>query len=88
MNATMTVNSLAALGAAWNSKHDKKHQARPAVERVEKARKCRICGAEMEHIAGSNVYVCHGTIEVPKPTDENPDAKELKPCTNFALSKR
>ncbi len=83
-----TVNSFSALGAAWNATHDSKHQVRPMVMRDEKPRKCRICGAEMEHIEGSNVYVCHGMIEVPKPTAGNPDAKELRPCDNFALSKK
>ena len=85
---TKTVNSFTALGAVWNATHDRKLRVRPVAERAEKARKCRICGAEMEHIPGSNVYVCRGMIETPKPTAEDPDAKESKPCTNYALSKR
>lgn len=82
-----TASSFAGLGEAWNATHDEKHQVRPVAVQSEKPRKCRICGAEMEHIKGSNVYVCHGMIEVPKPTEDNPDAKELVPCNNFALSK-
>lgn len=82
------INSFAGLYEVWNATHDVKHRVAAPRLIEEKPRKCRICGAEMEHITGSNVYVCHGTIEVPKPTDENPDAVEKKPCTNFALSKR
>jgi len=82
------VNSFAALGELWNSTHDHQNQVRQMTMREEKPRKCRICGAEMEHIEGSNVYVCHGMVEVPKPTAENPNAKELQPCGNFALGKR
>ncbi len=84
---TKTVNSFVALAEAWNAIHDKKHQVRQRPVREEKPRKCRICGADMEHIKGSNVYICHGTIEVPQPTEENPGATGLRPCGNFALGK-
>lgn len=82
------VHSFAALGELWNSNHDEKNQVKVPEVFAEKPRKCRICGAEMEHIAGSNVYVCHGTIETPAPTAEDPNAKKVEPCTNFALAKR
>lgn len=82
------VRSFSALGKLWNSTHDIKHQVAMNVAQEEKPRKCRICGAEMEHIAGSNVYVCHGMIETPAPTAEDPNAKKMEPCTNFALAKR
>lgn len=82
------IYSFAGLRDVWNATHDVKHQVAAPKIFEEKPRKCRICGAEMEHIAGTNVYVCHGAIEVPAPTDENPDAKKLNPCQNFALSKK
>lgn len=83
-----TASSLAGLREVWNATHDTKNWAAEPKLADEKLRKCRICGAEMEHIAGSNVYICHGTIEVPAPTAEDPNAKKMKPCNNFALSKR
>lgn len=78
---TVTANSFAGLREAWNLTHpDEKIKApKPARERYVK---CRVCGAKMEHIAGTNVYVCHGKAKVPKPTEKNPDAFETKPCTN------
>ncbi len=85
---TKTVNSFAALGEAWNEMHKgKRNQVRPQRVIAEKPRKCRVCGADMEHIVGSNVYVCKNMIEVPTPTEENPDAKEQKVCGNFALAR-
>ena len=88
MKAKAIAHSLSGLGEAWNATHDEKSHVRLVAQKAEKPRKCRICGTEMEHIAGSNVYVCHGMVEVPKPTEDNPDAKELKPCTNYALSRQ
>lgn len=88
MKVRATASSFEGLREAWNATHDAKHQVAAPKVSEEKPRKCRICGAEMEYIAGSNVYVCHGTIEIPKPTEENPNAVEKKPCNNFALSKR
>ncbi len=81
------VNSLAALGAAWNAIHDAEHQVGPVVQKDEKPRKCRICGSEMEHIAGSNVYVCHGMKTVPDKDSEVEGATKEVPCTNFALAR-
>ncbi len=84
---TGIVYSLADLGKLWNTVSDTKVHPRKKVEKEEKPRKCRICGAIMERVPGSNVYVCHGTVEVPKPTEENFDAKETKDCTNFIICK-
>lgn len=82
-----TINSFAALGEAWNKTHYGQVSLEPKPTK-EKPRKCRICGADMERINGSNVYVCHGMIEKSKPTEDNPDAKEQVACGNFALSKK
>ncbi len=84
---TGIVYSLADLGKLWNTVNDEKVHLRQKAKKEEKPRKCRICGAVMERVSGSNVYVCHGTVEVPKPTEENPDAKEEKACTNFIVCK-
>ena len=85
---TKTVNSFAALGEMWNAAHGKKEQVRLVTNCTEKARKCRICGGEMVRLPNTNVWMCQGMIEVPKPTEDNPAATELKRCTNYALSKR
>ena len=83
-----TVNSFAALGELWNATHGKKAQVRVKAPKEGKPRVCRLCGETMKLIAGTNVYVCPSMIETPKPTEENPDAKEQVPCGNFAISKR
>ena len=82
-----TIRSFAALGAAWNATHDEKHQIAAPAAKDEKPRKCRICGAEMEHISGSNVYVCHGMKTVPDKDSEVEGATKEVPCTNFALAR-
>lgn len=50
---------------------------------AEKVRKCNKCGSPMEHVAGSNVYICHGTI-----TKKDKQGNETKePCHHYALAK-
>lgn len=82
----MVVTSLSGLGVAWNKTHPTQKIAATAAK-SEKPRKCRICGAEMEHIAGSNVYVCHGMKTVPDKDSEVEGATKEVPCTNFALAR-
>lgn len=62
----MTLNSLAELGKVFHI------QPKP---RKEKRFYCRKCGALMEHVKGTNVYLCNGTNS------------EGEPCTNRLLSK-
>lgn len=82
-----TIQSFAALGAAWNATHDAKNQVGLPAQKEQKPRKCRFCGSEMEHIAGSNVYVCHGMRTVPDTDSEVEGATKEVPCTNFALAR-
>lgn len=85
----MVVNSFAELSKIWNSTHGREEQVKmKKSSKEEKSRKCRVCGSDMERIANSNVYVCHGTVEKSKPTESNPDAKEKVPCKNFFISKQ
>ena len=71
-----TVNSLKDLGAAMGVKTKTQ-------ERTARTLKCRNCGANMEHIAGTNVFVCNGTK-----TFQNAEGKEItKACGNTFLSK-
>lgn len=83
---TVTVSSLANLGQAWNHIHPeaKVPLPKPTKERVIK---CRKCGAKMNHIAGTNVYLCPAILTVPAPTEEKPDATKKVACGNRYLAK-
>ena len=71
-----TVNNLKDLGAAMGIKTKTQ-------ERTARILKCRNCGANMEHIAGTNVYVCHGIKTI-----KDAEGKETKKaCTNTFLRK-
>ena len=71
-----TTNSLKDLGAAMGMKT----KTREPQERV---MKCRVCGADMEHVSGTNVYVCHGVKTI-----KDAEGKETKKaCTNTFLCK-
>lgn len=71
-----TINSLKNLGAAMGMKVKTR-------EVQEKALKCCNCGADMEHIAGTNVYVCHGSKII---QDAEGNEKTIA-CTNTFLRK-
>lgn len=43
-------------------------------------KKCHKCGAVMNHVEGTNVYICPGMV-----TNKN---GQKEPCENYALSKR
>lgn len=82
----MVVNTLSSLNAAWNKIYPTE-KVTIAFAKSEKPRKCRICGSEMEHIVGSNVYVCHGMKTVPDKDSNIKGATKEVPCTNFALAR-
>lgn len=71
-----TVTSLKDLGVAMGMRiKPRAFQERPL--------KCRKCGAEMEHVSDTNVFVCHGTVTI-----QDTEGKEItKPCGNTFLSK-
>ena len=57
-------------------------------EKAERARKCKACGAEMIHIAGTNVYVCRNEITRKRKNKDTQEEYEVtEPCGNAAISK-
>ena len=51
----------------------------------DKARICKVCGAELRPIKDTNVWVCDGTRTI---LDEQTGEKRQVPCTHKVLSRR
>lgn len=73
---TRTVHSFAELGDIMGVKPK---QSKEPCKKV-----CKKCGAFMDRVPGTNIWVCHGTLK------EKNDAGEVireRPCTNFVLER-
>lgn len=72
----IVVKSFAELGAIMGIK--------PKVAEEKNKKVCKKCDAIMEKVSGTNVWICHGTIQ-----EKNKDGKVIRerPCGNFAMER-
>lgn len=84
----MIINSLKDLGAAMKTKNPE-FKCKTPKEKTEKARKCKVCGGLMRHVADTNVWVCDlHKLEVKKFKDAegiDREAQVFSKCGNVVI---
>lgn len=61
----------------------------PAVksEKSEKIKKCRKCGGDLRHIAGTNIYVCNGSVTRENTSPDGTTCSVVEPCGNVLIAR-
>lgn len=58
----------------------------PAVK-SEKPKKCRKCGGDLRHIAGTNIYVCDNSITREDTLPDGTACDVVEPCGNVVIAR-